>query len=176
MAKGSPKTPTFVTVLEREPEYLRVIGTLTVEIVGVELMLSYLLAAITRLSVKIADAMYFGPQAFGARIPIVAGAAQECLGNHPKYMKEANRCFTGARKISNKRNDIMHHAWGISEESGRITLRRLPFSEDDASKHVPISEIEDAIHTARLLIGRLHALALKIGDDETYSPWPGRPQ
>jgi hypothetical protein len=177
MARTGAKRPAppYVTVLEREPEYLRAIGTLAVEIVNVEVMLAYLLAAITRLSVKIADAMYFAPQAMGARIPIVAGVVRECLGNHPEYLRKANRCLTDARTAYNKRNDIMHHAWGISEDNGRITRRRPPFSEDAPPRHVPITEIKDTIYSTRLLIGRIHALALKIGNDETYSPWPDTP-
>ena len=50
------------TVLERQPDYLRAIGTACVEIVNLEMMLADLLGAILRIPENAARAIYYAPQ------------------------------------------------------------------------------------------------------------------
>jgi hypothetical protein len=178
MAEDKPE-PTFEgwrTVLEREPEYLRAIGTMAVEIVNLEAMLAELLSVILRVHSDLADAIYFAPQAVGPRLKILTGAIENALGNFPLYQARALRCASDARELSNKRNDIIHHSWGFhGPVDDQVATRPLPFTDKHPARHVPLAEVKDAIRRTRLLAGKVIELSNEMGDDKTYAPSPRKP-
>jgi hypothetical protein len=80
--KSSDPDAPYVSVLETHaPQYLIAIGTLSVEIVHMEVALASLLGAMTRLPPNVAEAIYFAPQSTGLRIAIVKVSAKEALNN-----------------------------------------------------------------------------------------------
>lgn len=143
---------------------------MAVEIVNLEVMLARLLGPILRLRPKVADAIYFAPQATGPRIAVMIGATREALKLRPDYLELVDDLLKKARDYANKRNDILHQSWGLSDTTGKISTRPLPFTDTKPARYMPVSEIEDNIYNIRVLIGRVRALALQIGDDTTY--WP----
>jgi hypothetical protein len=171
--KSSDPNAPYVSLLETHaPQYLSAIGTLSVEIVHMEVALASLLGAMTRLPPNVAQTIYFAPQSTGLRIAIVKASAKECLRAYPHHLGPAKRCCEDASRLSNKRNEIIHQAWGLNAD-GDISSSALPISEA-STKHIPLSQIEDVVHRLRLLMARLRDLIDVIATDQTYSPWPER--
>jgi hypothetical protein len=172
VAKGAEKRPEprHFTVLRQRPDYLRAIGTLSVEVVNMEVFLAHLLSAITKLHVDVSDAIYFAPQAFSPRLQILLGAAKHALKERPEYLSRAVDYAAKAREYGNRRNDIVHNVWGITDSTGEITRKPLPLS--DAGRPVPITEINQTIYNVRILMNSVIELAEQIDNDRTY--WPSQ--
>ena len=96
--KSTRPAPKWITVLERQPEYLRAIGTVAVEMVNLELMLSDLLGAILAIP-QTADAIFCGPQATSPRLIILKGVAKEMLKEHPAYSKAGESVHIRGAKV-----------------------------------------------------------------------------
>jgi hypothetical protein len=87
----------------------------------------------------------------------VADVISVSLANSPN-LTEATDCIEKARKYANKRNDVLHQAWGLHDGNDRIAQRRLPFTEKHPPRSVSVTEIENDIYNVRMLAGRLFAL------------------
>lgn len=172
---SSRAKPKYYTVLEQDPAHLTAIGTLAVEIVNVEVLLAELLAAILGLSLDVADAIFFAPQATGPRISILAAAVATALNGSP-HLKEATDCADKARQYANKRNDTLHQAWGYHDDVERVARRPLPFTVHKPPRSVPVTEIEEDVHNVRLLAERIIALADRLNSErDPPAPSRGRP-
>jgi hypothetical protein len=165
-----PEPPYTSFLAESAPEYLVEIGTLSVELVQMEIALAHLLGAITRLPPNVAEAIYFSPQATGPRIAILKNCAAECFKAYPNYLTDTRKLLEDATKIAVRRNDIIHQAWGLTED-GKVAASPLPISEE-RMRHVPLSQISETVRRLRFLMGRLRDLIDAIAADQTYSPWP----
>lgn len=161
----------FATTLLRQPEYLQAIGTISVEIVNLEMMMSYLLASILKIPQDAAEEIYFSPQAIGPRIVILKGASSIALRNYRLYVKKLEYICQKARSYSNKRNEIVHNAWGISSDMEGVISRKPPFNNKNLERSIPISEIEQTIHNVRNLIRQVYELAFLLEHEATYAPW-----
>jgi hypothetical protein len=164
------------TVLERQPEYLRAIGTMGIEVVNLEAMLAVCLSQILKLSEDIADAIYFAPQATGPRLAIFAAAANAALAEHQNYRDRANDLVERARRLASKRHDFLHQAWGFHTDQTRtsVSSRPLPFIENKPARLVPLTEITDAISRTRRLAGDVIDFTNKLNEDDSYRPSQGK--
>jgi hypothetical protein len=162
-------TTKYWTVLEQQPAYLTAIGTLAVEIVNIEVLLSELLAAILKIAIDTADAIYFAPQSTGPRLSMIDAAIKTSLVGSP-HLKEATACVEKVRHYANKRNDIIHHAWGLHDDSGRISSRRLPFTDRNPARSIPVTDIQEQIYNVRLVAERVLNLIDQLNEGVELPP------
>jgi hypothetical protein len=175
MAGASPKSePPFISFLEEvAPEYLPVIGVLSVELVNLEQAFAHFLACILRVPLDVGEAMFFAPLVTGVRLSIVQKAADKCLARYPLHSKKAKASLKKARTQFNKRNEFLHQPWGLLSD-GKVATSPLPISKA-ALRHVPLAEIEEAVYRVRCLMADMRDLIYAIATDPTYSPWPDTP-
>jgi hypothetical protein len=159
----------WVTVLEREPEYLLAIGTVAVEIGNLEVMLGGLFAAITTLPPDTADAIYWAPLATGPRLSILNAAIDTALNNSKTYLRRAKKLATDAQKLANRRNDVIHHTWGLGQSGKVFEVRRMPSTKYTA-KPVPINQVKDLVYEIRILVEKVIDLTDELWADPSYTP------
>jgi hypothetical protein len=159
--------------LEERPDFVHAIGMISIEHGNLELSLADLLARTIGLSKKVAHAIYFTPRAGVLRVEILQSAAQMKFApgskdaDHPLEKQKAaalqkiERLTKRAIAVMQRRNQVMHDAWGISRNgkeepvlrgSGRDILR-------DDSREVPIQELKDIIRDLRRVITDVDNLA-----------------
>ena len=166
-------TPPIQTTLERHPEYLRAIGTVAVEMTNLEVMLADLFCAVLKLDDDTAHAIYFAPQSTGPRLTIIKNAATEALKDWPNYSAKVMNCIMRAREYANKRNDIIHESWGLSETNRRRVSRRgTPLHKSPPSKLVPISAVRGLIYQIRVLVSNVIYVTDQISGNADYEPSP----
>jgi hypothetical protein len=170
-AKRLPPPPVRTT-LERRPGYLRAIGTISVEIVNLEVMLAELLGVLLGVPEKIADAIYFAPQATGPRLTIVSNVVAQTLRKWPNYLAKAQDCLKRARGYQNRRNDILHEMWGLAENRKHIARHGLPVRDGAAPKIVTPEELKKLIYDIRVLAQHVIYLTDQIENDASYAPLP----
>jgi hypothetical protein len=170
MPKREPEL--YQTVLVSNPRYLKAIGTLSVEITNMEIMLAELLAAILDLPRSFGQTIYWTPRAHSVRIDILNQTAKHAFAGFPKYQGNAGSIAKRALGIANARHEIVHESWGLTPDRTRITRRRLPLHRNSSARRIPLSEITDEITKARKLIGEVISLTKALRADGDYPPSP----
>jgi len=166
----SKPLPPYQTILERHPTLLRTIGTLSVEVVNLEIMLADLLAAILVLPQAVGREIYFTPNATTVRLNILLNASLEILAPFDRYRDQVKAIVGRAKAVFGKRNEMMHEAWGIaSSDAKTLTRRKLPFKPENPLTPASVAELSDAINRARFLITSIMDLTFAIEDDEHYA-------
>jgi hypothetical protein len=145
--------PPVQTVLENDPEYLRAIGTLCVEIANTELLLADLLGSLLKVEQKVAHAIYFSPQYLGPRLAILQNAADTALQESPDGLRRIPTLVKEVRRYANRRNDIVQRSWGIVAGNTQARENKILMSQGKTVKthHVPIEHVKSAIYSVRLL-------------------------
>lgn len=160
------------TVLERQPEYLRAIGTVAVEIVNMEVMLADLMGSVLRISGREAQAVFFAPQATGPRISMLENAIEESLKPWPKHKAMAANCIERARKYQQRRNDVLHESWGLDAKDGSTVSRsKIPLHQNQ-KKQVPIIEVYTLVYNIRVLVTNIIHLTELLDADQEFQASP----
>src|SRR6202035_1845598 len=91
------------------------------------------------------------------------------------------KCAGDARKFNNRRNDMMHHVWGLHASGKAFEAQQMPPTKH-APRRVPLSQIEDLVYRIRMLAGTVIELTDELWHDPNFAPSlgthppPTRPQ
>ncbi len=155
----------FQSSLEQYPDHVKAIGMISVEQANLEIKLAQLLGALLNLDPVLADAVYFSPQATGARISIIENVSELILSNGA--VKDVRKLLSKAREVVGRRNEYIHNAWGLHVESGQLAAAKLPIK--GPLKTVTLKDLEDLVYRYRKLIISVHT----ISPDVHRLLWPG---
>jgi len=158
-------------VLEDDPEYLRAIGTLCVEIANTEFLLADLLGSLLKIRQGLARAMYFSPQYIGPRLAILQNAAETALQGSPDSLRRIATLVREVRRYANRRNDIVQRSWGLVAGKTELQESKILMREGGIVKahHVPIDHVKSAIYSVRLLEAEALELIMFNNKGETRS-------
>ncbi len=162
----------YQSVLVRHPDYLEAIGTLSIEVVNIDILLAHLLSAVLGIPRRIGDEIYFTPRANALRINILQNVARTALHGIHGYEKQTLNIAKRALAIADKRHKILHESWGFSQDGYYITRRALPLSRPAKRPRIPLTEITDVIGDTRQLVKEILALTRVLEQDEQYPPSP----
>lgn len=154
-----------------QPEYLRAIGLVTVEINAMEAMLSAVFGLTAQLKPNMSRSIYYAPKAAGARVDIlIAAAAQAEISDavRTKILSTAKR----AKGVLELRNGVIHDQWSIP--LGSNIVHRFSKGVLEERRPAPMAELDDIIHKARRISERCLILMarLTIGKHLDVVEWP----
>ncbi len=156
--------PPYQTVLERFPEHAKAIGITSIEIANLDIFLSYLFAAILRVSVPAGSAIFLTPNSATARLEMLETAINEMIQDRSPGKKALMSIHKRARKLVTQRDALIHNSWGTNAEGivGKRGIRDLaPMTP------VPLTALEKSILEIRLLIGDVQAQTAKLWRDSS---------
>lgn len=169
------KEPKRKTLLHDKPEYLVAIGTLSVEIVNLEILLADFLVTLLKIPDTLAHEIYFTPRSHIGRMDILEHVATVAL-NDEKFKEHHDRILSlvkRAKGAANMRNLVVHSVWGLSDTKDFVTKRSLPLTRPSAVNNVPapLSEITDEIIKVRFMFEEIEIAYEALANDERYEPW-----
>jgi hypothetical protein len=158
--------------LENQPEYVRQIGMVSIENANLEMAMAELFGRSLMISQRIARAIYFAPKAATARLDVFDDAIKTAMAPTARHdevselgrqkadaLAKVRKLAKRARVIVYKRHEVIHDAWGVSDETGAVTRSPLPVGPNDEGRPSPPSELKDLIRNTRILIGEIRTLA-----------------
>lgn len=160
MVDEPPPRPAFSSPLVGRPDYLQAIGLVSVEINGLEYLLTSVLATIIEVSPEVGRAIYYSPKAAMARLDILDNAADAALSDNPFLQKRAKSLVRSTRGLLTQRNDIVHDLWTIP--LGRDAVHRASSGDIDAADPVDIEDLHAVANKARRLCDRAIVLIAKL--------------
>jgi hypothetical protein len=163
----------FQSALVDHPDYVNAIGMISIENGNLEMALADLLGVTLHIRVDIARAVYFTPRAAFLRIDILDAAAQSALRpkrggdrfyeNEPAKaaaLKAISEVVSKARSVVGRRHAVIHDAWGLSDETGKVQRYTLPVQEE-AGRTEDISTLRSLIRDFRDVITQAKSLAIE---------------
>jgi hypothetical protein len=150
MTEAKPR----VSPLERFPDHVRAIGSITIEMCTLEASLCHLLGAVLGIEEPLAGALFFSPKTTRGRIEMLENVIDELALGPP--LKAVRDLVKRANKILNKRNDVVHEIWGVSKDRAEVFRITPPYREPRA---VPLNELTQIIASLRRLADEIETLA-----------------
>ena len=158
----------YQTALERHPDMLQLIGTMSVEATNLDIVLARLLSAVLHIDTNYGSIVYLTPKSAYARLEILENTISEATEKNSEINKELSSLVKRARGVIGKRHETMHVSWGVSKENPEnICFEKLPFKRDGQSETKQKKELERVIFDTRDLITDVILTA-----DNMFRDWP----
>lgn len=166
------------SVMEQHPEFVHLIGMITIELANVESSLADLLAAVLEVAADVGHAIYFTPKAVIPRVEVLMNV-QKAL--HPDDHLDPDEMRDIRRKLKNvceravavmgKRNSLLHAMWGTDGQKG-VRYSSLPLQKY-GFRSTEIVDLETIVSDMRRLIGDIKYLQLLVdayrNDEELFT-------
>lgn len=158
----------YQTALERHPEMLKLIGTVSVEATNLDVALGRLFSAVLHIDAHYGSVVYLTPKAAFARLDMLRNAVKESIAKSGTHRAKIDNIIKRAETIIGKRHEAMHVAWSVSAVNvDEIGYFNLPFSRDVGPKDKKIEEMERVVSDTRQLITEVIEFA-----EVMYAEWP----
>lgn len=152
-AKKPPEPARLRSVLERHPKYAQSIGMISAEVAVLDIVLGELLAALLHIGPGFGRTIYLTPHASSARLKILENVLVDSLVEGSKGFKVVKDFVRRAKAIMGRRHDYIHNVWGLKEsQPGKVSMRALPYRENQESRLVPLNELKEQQNKIRDLI------------------------
>jgi hypothetical protein len=158
-------------LIDSHPEYAKAIGTISVEMVHLEITLSMALALILCIPTEMADAIFFSPTSTGPRLAILRNAAKKIPDKFKHIRDIAEDLVSRATKCQNRRNDIVHSAWVMADDGHSISTSGMPLNFKGVFDKHNIQELYNLIERIRATDDVCDQLIETIIADKKYPPW-----
>lgn len=153
------QTEDWKSTLDNQPEHLRLIGLISVEMSNLEIWLADVFCDVCAGKPTIMQAVYFAPRAAMLRVDMLIDAAKAAMALKEEEFREidllrAVALGSRAKRLLEKRNKIMHGAWSVVPETKEVHLERAQGSKRrEESKPFTTEELRGLVRDIRLLIG-----------------------
>jgi hypothetical protein len=145
--------------LERFPEYVKAIGTTTIELCNLEAALCHLFGAIVRFDEPLAGSIFFSPKTTAGRLDMVLNLTAQAVKQKALSQDDAKiikALVARADKLLRKRNDVVHEMWGVSRDFTKVMRIPPPYGEP---RPVTLESLTRNIADLRILCTELDKLS-----------------
>lgn len=172
----SDKIP-YQTLLERHPDILQMIGSLSVEATNLDIALAKLLAAVLHIDHRFGSVVYLTPKSAYARLEILTSSIKEATEKDSPIQKELLNLTTRAQNLIGKRHEAMHFAWGVSKhDPSKVVFSKLPITTMGNSTSITKEKLERIVSDLRVLITDVWEKAEELFVDWPPYTWPETPE
>jgi hypothetical protein len=157
-------TEDWKSTLDAHPEHLQAIGLISVEISNLEMRLADVFAEVSSAKPTVAQAIYFAPRAAMLRVDMLIAATKAAMALKEEEFRQDDLLQTmilGARakRLIERRNDIMHGSWSVVLETKEVYLERAQGSQRrEGGKPVRIQDLRRLVRDIRILIDQVRYL------------------
>jgi hypothetical protein len=171
MNETEREKPVMLSPMVNQPEYLRAIGLVAVQINLLEFMLAAIFGVTTNMSPEVARAIYYAPRSPTARVDLLEAAATKSLGGNKHLQSRVLSVCKTAKGVFTERNDVMHDVWTVP--SGETQIWRFSAGLPGRAAEASLDEMRALVERARHLADRCAVLMarLTIGR-QIQEPWP----
>ena len=163
----------YQTLLERHPDILRLIGTMSIEATNLDVALAKLLAAVLHIDHHFGSVVYLTPKSAYARLEILTSSIKEATEKDSPIQKELLSLTKRAGKLIGKRHEAMHFAWGVSKhDPSKVVASKLPFGARGNSTTITKKELECIVYDLRSLFTDVWEKAEALFADWPPYTWP----
>jgi hypothetical protein len=154
------------------PKHVEAIGMIAIETVDLELELAGLFAQMLMLKPSVGRAIFLSPKSEQARLDIFRDAANAEFSPNPRAkpkspleqqkaaaLSKVKGMISRSQDAVNRRHRVIHDEWEVSDVDQEIQRRVVDGKVTREAKPTPINELEDQIHSLRVLIDDVYDLA-----------------
>jgi hypothetical protein len=124
---------------------------ISIENASLESILGELLGALLGIHPQVGHTLYFTPRAAMPRLEMLENVMDQALSREPEVLAKVAAVLKRSRAIMQKRHEVMHSLWAISDEPGE-PVARIMFPSWKGG-NIKLVELTDIIRDYRNLIG-----------------------